>query len=213
MNKIKINTAEKELYYNGEVIVKYVIEYPEIVETPFQIGKEKFNHYNREKALELKKFAEGEFYSQAKETYEYNKANGYPIMVYELINECNITYNMQNLLSIYFDEYTFAGGAHGATVRKAQTWDLKLGLQIPLHAFFIKNPYYQIDIVKQIIQQIEKQIEEGNNIFFPDYCKLVLDTFRMENYYLTPKGITIFFQQYDIAPYSSGIQTFIVTNR
>lgn len=213
MNKIKINTAEKELYYDGNVVVKYVIEYPEIIESSYEKGIYPFNHYNREKALQLKKFAEGEFYNQAKETYEYNKQNGYPIMVYELINECNITYNVQNLLSLYFDEYTFTGGAHGSTIRKAQTWDLKLGMQIPLHAFFRQNPYYQIDIVKQIIEQIEKQIAEGNNIFFPEYCKLVLDTFRMENYYLTPKGITIFFQQYDIAPYSSGIQTFIVKSK
>lgn len=210
MNKIKINTAEKELYYQGEVIVKYVIEYPEITETPYLIGKEKFNRQNREQALKLKQFAEGEFYNEAKETYQYNKKNGYPIMVYELINECNITYNYQNLISLYFDEYTFTGGAHGSTIRKAQTWNLQFGKLVPLQAFFRENPYYQLDIVKQINAQIAKQIEQGENNFFPEYCQLVLDSFRLENYYLTPKGITIFFQQYDIAPYSSGIQTFVV---
>lgn len=213
MNKIKINYVEKELYYKGEVIVKYSIEYPEIIESPYIEGAQKFNHKNREDALTLKKFAEGEFYNQAKETYEYNKQNGYPIMVYELINECNITYNYKKLVSLYQDEYTFSGGAHGATVRKAQTWDLELAREIPLKSFFGQNEYYQIDIIKQINEQIAKQIEEGNDIFFPDYCSLVLETFRLENYYLTPKGIIIFFQQYDIAPYSSGIQTFLVTNK
>ena len=57
-----------------------------------------------------------------------------------------------------------------------------------------------------------KQIEEENDIYFPDYCQLALETFRLENYYLTQKGIVIFFQQYDIAPYSSGIMTFLLKN-
>ena len=124
MNKIVFHTAEKELYYNGEVIVKYSIEYPEIISSPYEIGSQIFNHSNRKLALQLKQFAEGEFYNQAKETYEYNQSNGYPIMVYELVRECNITYNNQKLVSLYCDEYTFAGGAHGNTLRKSQTWDL-----------------------------------------------------------------------------------------
>ena len=53
MNKIKVHTAEKELYYEGEVIVKYSIEYPEIIETPYLEGKEIFNKYNRKQAIEL----------------------------------------------------------------------------------------------------------------------------------------------------------------
>ena len=103
-------------------------------------------------------------------------------MIYEIINHSNITYNYKNLLSLYFDEYTYAGGAHGSTIRKSQTWDLQLGMQIPLQAFFSKNEYYLIDILKQVNIQIKNQIEQGNK----------------------------FFQQYDIAPYSSGIQTFVI---
>ena len=30
MNKFKFYTIENELYYNGEIIVKYSIEYPEV---------------------------------------------------------------------------------------------------------------------------------------------------------------------------------------
>lgn len=213
MNQIKINTVEKQLYYKGEVILKYTIEYPEITSSNYQDGKVKFNHFNRLEAIKSQKFAEGELYNSAKETYDFNKENNYPTMVYELNRKCNITYNYQNLISLYCDEYTYAGGAHGNTIRKSQNWDLKLGVLIPLKAFFRGNNYYQVDIIRQIIEQIEKQIEEGNNIYFPDYCKLVLETFKVENYYLTKEGITIFFQQYDIAPYSSGILTFIVKNK
>lgn len=210
MNEIKVNTAEKELYYQGEVILKYRIEYPEIVRSIYQEGIRVFNHENRKAALELKEFAEGELYEEAKQTYEYNKQNGYPTMVYELIHECNITYNRDKLLSLYCDEYTFTGGAHGSTVRKSQNWDLELARQIPLQAFSKGNTYFIIDILKQINSQIAKQIEEETGVYFPEYCQLVLETFNLESFYLTPKGIIIFFQQYDIAPYSSGIPEFLV---
>ena len=210
MNKKKMNTAEKELYYQGEVIVKYRIEYPEIINSYYNEGMQIFNHENRKSALELKEYAEGELYEQAKQTYKFNKKNGYPIMVYELVRECNITYNQNQLVSLYCDEYIFEGGAHGNTLRKSQNWDLKIAQEIPLQAFSKGNPYFLIDILKQINKKIAEQIESGVGSYFQEYCQLVLETFNLENYYLTPNGIVVFFQQYDIAPYSSGIPTFLV---
>lgn len=210
MKEIKMNTVEKELYYQGEVIVRYRIEYPEIINSYNKEGVQIFNHENRKMALDLKEYAEGELYEQAKQMYEYNKKNGYPIMIYELIRECTITYHQEQLISLYCDEYIFEGGAHGNTLRKSQNWNLEIAREIPLQAFSKGNPYYLIDILKQINNEIAKQIEKGTGNYFPDYCQLVLETFRLENYYLTPKGIVIFFQQYDIAPYSSGIPTFLV---
>lgn len=93
MKKIKINTAEKELYYKGEVIVRYSIEYPEIISPIYQKSEQAFNHENRKNALELKEFAEGELYEEAKRAYEYNKKNGYPIIIYEFIKNCNLFFN------------------------------------------------------------------------------------------------------------------------
>ncbi len=89
-SKIKINIAEKELYYKGEVIVKYVIKYPEIILCESEEKKIKFNYANRQKALMLKKFAEGEFYNEAKEMYDFNKLNGHSTMIYELIKDIEI---------------------------------------------------------------------------------------------------------------------------
>ena len=214
MNQIKMNTAEKELYYQGDVIVKYVIEYPEIISSPYELGKQRFNQENRRIALSLKQFAEGEFYRQAKETYEYNKKNGYPIMVYELMKECYITFNYNKLVSLYCDEYTFSGGAHGSTIRSSQNWDLELAKQIPLQDFYPNQPDYILKILQQINEQIAEQIKkEGESIYFPDYCQLVIQTFNLNSYYLIPKGIMIFFQQYDIAPYSSGIREFLIQTK
>ncbi len=204
MNYIKTNVIEKEMLYNGEVVLKYHIEYPSIIETRFEFGKMQFNNYNKKLAFDIKNRVEDELYNEAVEIYKYNKENGYPIMVYEVYRKIYITMNRDNLVSLYIDEYTFTGGAHGNTIRTSQNWNLFQGTMIQLADLFPNNPYFMIDILKEINLQIAKEPE----IYFDNTCNLVLETFNPENFYLTPNSIVIYFQQYDIAPYSSGIRTF-----
>lgn len=200
MNYINKNILEKEMFYDGNLILKYHIEYPSIK------YNENFNNYNRNLAVELKNQTEGELYEQAIQTYKYNKENGYPIMVYEVYRTYEITLNTNTVVSLYIDEYTFAGGAHGNTIRTSQTWNLNQGCLIPLASLFPNNPYFMIDILKEINNQIANEKE----IYFEDTCNLVLETFNPQSFYLVPEGIVIYFQQYDIAPYSSGIRTFLI---
>lgn len=204
MNYISTNILENNLFYDGEIILKYHIEYPSIKENINQHAIIAFNYYNRELAIELKQKSETELYKEAIETYKYNKENGYPVMVYEVYRTFSITLNQNNIVSLYIDEYTFTGGAHGSTIRTSQNWNLFLGSMFPLESMFPNDPYFTINILKQINKEISKEPD----IYFDNACVLVLDTFNPESFYLTPNGIIIYFQQYDIAPYSSGIRNF-----
>ncbi len=131
---------KKQLYYKGEVILKYTIKYPEITQSQYDIGKQRFNHINRQEVLKLKKSLQKENYiTKQKKHMTITNNKGYPIMVYELYRETTLTYNNDKLISLYFDDYTFTGGAHGSTVRNSQTWDLEHAYQIPLQAFFRKK--------------------------------------------------------------------------
>lgn len=210
MNEIMIKTLQKSLTYQGKVILTYKIQYPQIRTSYFQYGKERFNRYNEEKAKKLEEYAEGELYQNAKDTYEYNKENNYPIMIYELVSIPTITYQNATILSLYIDTYIFSGGAHGNTTRESQNWDIKTGKKIPLYSLYPQNSYFILDILKQILQEIKRQMEDNETQYFDNYCELVIQTFNPESYYLTPKGIVIFFGQYDIAPYYVGIPTFLI---
>lgn len=206
MFNIKNNIFEKEIFYKGNLILKYKIEYPSIYNG---CPKSEFNNYNLSKAMQLKKYAETVLLKQAQETFEYNNANGYPIMVFELIYEYNITYNNNNIISLYADEYIFSGGAHGLTTRTSQNWNMQCSKQITLSDLFPNNPYYLIDILKNINKQIEDQIANGTNQYFDNYCKLVLETFKINQFYINSNNeFAVYFQSYDIAPYSSGIPVF-----
>ena len=79
-----------------------------------------------------------------------------------------------------------------------------------LQDFFPRNFDYKIDLTEQIIGQIAEQIAAGNDIYFDDYEENVIAEFNPQNFYLTPEGLVIFYQQYAIAPYSSGIMEFTI---
>lgn len=210
MIKIKNVEITKELKYKDVIILTYNIQYPEIVNPKLEHGINRFNEYNRIKALRLEEYIKNELYEDAKKIYDYNVANGYPLMVFEVILNYYITYQEDNFISLYYDQYEFTGGAHGNTIRSSQNWDLYIGKQLSLSCFYPNNPYYIIDILKEINYQIKRQMNLDKNKYFENYCELVLETFRLENYYIIPNGIVIYFQQYDIAPYSSGIPIFYI---
>lgn len=209
MNYIEIKKISHNLTYDNTVILKYTIEYPQIINSQYILGQRNFNIYNLKIVNDLKQYIFTELYSSAKDIYKYNKENGYPIMVFEVYVSCNITENYNNIVSLYTDKYIFEGGAHGTTIRNSQNWDLAVGMQFDLSRLFPNNQYYIINILKEINKQIKEQIEkEGENIYFKDYCQLVLENFNLKNFYMFPNYFEVFFQQYDIAPYSTGIPTF-----
>lgn len=208
MLKIKNNILEKELAYDNTVVLKYHIEYPTIIINNNKIGEFKFNTYNEGLALQLKKRAENELYNDSIKLYKFNKENGYPQRMYEIYRKYEITLNSGNILSLYTDDYVYTGGAHGDTVRASQTWNFRLNRTIELYELYRRNPYFILDILKSISQQIFQNLEN----YFANACNLMIVTFNPKNFYLTPNGVVIYFQHYDIAPYSSGIPTFLITN-
>lgn len=200
--QIEMKTLQRNLIYDNTIILKYHIEYPQILYND-TIYTRRFNLYNENIALSLQQKAENELFNEAIDLYKFNKENNYPIMVYEVYQTYKITFNLRNIISLFIDEYTFTGGAHGSTIRTSQTWNLNHGKQIELYQFF-NNPYF----ILQILKNIKTQIQENPSIYFDDACCLLIDTFNPQSFYLEQNSIIIYFQQYDIAPYASGIIEF-----
>lgn len=205
MFNVENRVLQKNLIYNGTVILKYKIEFPQIK------TYDKFNIINYTQALELQKKCEEQLYNEAKSLYEYNKQNNYPFFPYDVVKEYLVTYNYENVISLYYDEYIYSGGAHGNTIRTSQTWKMKEQRIVSLCECFKDEPNYVSKIIENINNQIGKNIESGNNYYFENYCCLTSSKFRVENYYLSSGIVYIFYQQYDIAPYSSGILNFAIS--
>ena len=68
MYRIVTNTFERKLYYKNTVVLKYKIEYPQILGNSF--GIHRFNIFNFIKAIKLKQYSEKNLLKEAKEFIE-----------------------------------------------------------------------------------------------------------------------------------------------
>lgn len=208
---VKLVTVNKRILqdtmkYNGVALLAYRIEYPEFSSVFYRKAAMKMNKFYRDKAYEYEKYYRNVLFNMDVEQYKYDMQNGYPVREFDAVVEFNVTYNEFCIISLYTDEYEYTGGAHGNTIRTSQTWNLQEQRTIKLSELFRIQLGYRIYIFKIIADEIKKD----ESIYFPDWEKLIVQTFNEESFYVTYEGIVIYYQQYDIAPYSSGIREFLI---
>jgi hypothetical protein len=135
---------------------------------------------------------------------EYAKsAEGHaPIRPFELASVYKSGLVSDKLLSFYVDYYQYTGGAHGITARIPYNFDLQTGKELTLQDLFAEDYDY-----KQVINaEVNKQIAAHPEIYYQNAgaVEIVAD----QNYYLCDDRLVIYFGQYEIAPYASGIREF-----
>ena len=207
--QIKEMIIKKDLYHKKTLVLSYAIHYPRFSSERFRMTLSRINRYYEMEAIAYQMYCEHKLFKLAVEQYEDSIKNGFPVRKFEALVVYTTTYNQNCTISLYFDKYEFTGGAHGNTLRYSDTWSLQKGIQIKLNSLFA-NQNYKEYIIMTINQQIAEQIKNGTNQYFENYRQLVTQYFNENSFYLTPEGIVIFYQQYEIAPYSSGIPTFTI---
>jgi len=207
VNKIII---ENTMNYKDTPVLHYRIEYPQFQDPVHQEALNPINEWYRRLAEELEKKYETELYQDAIVQYEYSVANQFPFHMYDALQIYEITYNQDDILSLFYDQYIYTGGAHGSTERRSQTWNVRRGCEIILQHYSDDPTALETEILTSISEEIGRQIERGENMYFEDYPQLIRENFNPESFYLTPYGIVIYYQQYDIAPYASGIPVFVI---
>jgi len=189
-------------------LLKLQVSYLQINLNYNMLAKNRINKFYKREACNFIHLTATEIRKTAIETYLYAKKNNYPFFSYEAIMNYTVTLNAACKLSTYTDKYQYTGGAHGNTLRSSSNWNLNTGLNIKMEELFYNNEDFVPLIIDQIIKIAEKQIIQDSNIYFENYKELIVNNFNPNNFYLTPIGITIFYQQYEVAPYSSGIIEF-----
>lgn len=197
-----IHTRSGTMTYAGEPVMKYEINVPELwSSTP---GVQRVNSVYAADLKAKESYCRGDFYKMAVQDATDAVENGFPVKEYEFLKTFDVTCNEECVLSLYHDTYVYSGGAHGNTERTSETWRFPEGRKITLESLMPKGAHYRAAIIARIIAVISRNPEP----YFDDYKKLVIESFKPESFYLTPDGIAFYFQQYEIAPYSSGIPVF-----
>lgn len=120
---------------------------------------------------------------------------------FEAYSKFNTTYNKNNILSIPILTYSFTGGAHGNSYLKSFNYDLYNKKELKLCDLFKDN----IDYKKLIEKFIKDEIRKNPSNYFSEKDFKITEE---QEFYIDAKGISIYFQTYDIAPYYMGIVEF-----
>ncbi|MFR1480392.1 MAG: DUF3298 and DUF4163 domain-containing protein [Hydrogeniiclostridium mannosilyticum] len=162
------------------------------------------NFYYQVKALALQGRVKNELLPQAVEQYQFNHKNGYPTMVYEVLETFEVTYNAACIVSLFCDTYEFTGGAHGTTTRASQTWNLQKLRMLQLDDLTGPGCDYREILFAEITRQIEKEPD----LYFENYSELLRQTFDKSHFYCTPEGIVVYISNTTLPPIQAASALF-----
>lgn len=202
------NQIHEHFKFNETEILEANISYPQINLPSSLIIQNFVNNYYLKIANDFYKYASTELKSYARETFQYRIENKYPFMSYEAVMNYVVALRENCLLSTYIDQYQYAGGAHGSTVRSSNSWNLQTGHIIELKDLFPQDTAYIPLIIEQITEIANQQIKNNEFIYFEDYKELIPKYYNPKSFYLTPTDLIVYYQQYEIGPYASGIIEF-----
>lgn len=123
----------------------------------------------------------------------------------------DISYSVEhadkNLISLHFSNYTYTGGAHGNTGSVTYNFDLNRGMMLKLGDLFQPNSNYLKVISDYCIKDIKKSdltedewIRNGAGPKAENY----------QSWNITPEGLQITFDAYQVAAYAAGPQEVII---
>lgn len=126
-------------------------------------------------------------------------------------NSLDISYTIEhadkNLISLLFSTYGYTGGAHGNTGSTAYNYDLNRGVMLKLADLFQPNANYLKVISDYCIADLKQA-----NISDDEWIRNGAGP-KPENYdswNITPQGLQITFDAYQVASYAAGPQQIVV---
>lgn len=206
---IKTQAIKDRLLHNKVLMVDVKINYPFLVQGYSQ-NTMRFNTHYRQKAQKNYNYASTKLYQAAVKQYNASKVQGFPFNNFEYVEIFESTYCKKPMISLFYDIYEFTGGAHGNTIRKGNTWDMGRGILITLDSLFVKDYDYTPIIIRFIESEARRRQITGTAHYFENMDENIKNHFDPKNFYLTDEGIAIFYPLYTIAPYSEGIQVFVI---
>lgn len=194
---MKVET--KTISYDSEEIQIHMV-LPIFLDVSNKEVFEKINSYFEEDAVCLKE----DLLNMAKVDFENAKKDNIDIPKYELLTSYEINTMNNELISATTLNYQYTGGAHGLSVKVPYNFDLTTGKKIYLDDLFKKDGDYR----KIINEEIQRQIKEDPDKFYPDEVEVFSGIKEDQAFYIKDGKLVIYFGQYEIGPYSSGIVEF-----
>ena len=152
------------------------------------------------------------FKEENKEQIKFAKEEGYEPrdIDYEYIINTEVHYgNHRDIIGHFINMYQFTGGAHGGTFITCRNYRLEDGSVVTLDNYF--KPGYEKVLIPILERKLLEYAECSSRDELDDHGYFSNEPmFVPENFEIRKDTIDFIFNQYDIAPYSTGITTLSV---
>ncbi len=126
-------------------------------------------------------------------------------------NSLDISYTVEhadkNLISLHFSNYSFTGGAHGNTNSVTYNYDLNHGVMLKLADLFQPNSNY-LKVISDYCAKEIKKTDMTDDKWIREGAGPKAENYRSWN--ITPEGLQITFDAYQVAAYAAGPQEVVV---
>ncbi len=131
------------------------------------------------------------------------------ILDYNYEGGFSVVFSRKELLVLTESGYNYPfGAAHGMPVMNHVHIDVRTGEFYELEDLFLDNSDYTGILTEIVRNQITEMSNSEDMLYWLDsYDGISAD----QQFYITDKGLNLYFQPYEIAPYAAGFPTFMVT--
>ena len=120
------------------------------------------------------------------------------------------TYSGEQYISFLTEEYTYEGGPHGYTETRGLVFATKTGEKVTLEQYLGRS---RAELQTLLGDVVRNDLDARNVAYFEDELPAALATDDPYNYYIDQAGhAMLLFNQYEIAPYSSGLISIDVSS-
>lgn len=199
-----MTVESKQLSYKNHDL-KLNIKVPQITEEKNDIFSKNFNKEMLSKSKKHKQ----EIIALAKSSNKDLKKDGLNSICFECLEDFSPVETMDSYYTLAFFKYQYNGGAHGISEIDYLTVDLKNRQIMELGDFFNNKLDYKLILDKIIKEQIRVRNAVNEEFFYPtEGVCLIKDN---HPFFFSADGdLTLVFNTYEIAPYSSGIIYFTI---
>ncbi|MFN0107445.1 MAG: DUF3298 and DUF4163 domain-containing protein [Blastocatellia bacterium] len=127
---------------------------------------------------------------------------------YSLEVSYHTTFADKNLISLLVWTYSFTGGAHGGSASTTFNYDLNSGRMLKLADLFQPNSGYLKTISAYCITALTKELGDADGEWLRNGAGPKAENY--ESWNITPDGLQITFDAYQVAAYAFGPQEVIV---
>ena len=203
---VEMHSWARVLRYEDAPVLSLSLSWPSLPGTcP---GFRRINRCCRHLAQVWQQRWEGPVYRDACAAAAAAAQAGRPFQCWEGRLGCTITLCTGELLSLYSDAWEYTGGAHGSTVRWADTWQIPSGAPRTLASFFPPRSRWRGRVLSALADQARARMAGGETCYYDDWPARLKSAFDPDHFYLTESGLSIFYPLYAIGPYIEGIPVF-----